>query len=436
MINSSSSAVAVRARWAERLSPVRELLGGGFGSLWLIVFLTGVFTAPVQVLFPIYVEADLHRSPTFSASLRSLYWVLGGLFAIPGGALCDRIGVKRTYALGLTGTIAAGALFLTSDPFWLGVLAFYSGAAFGLVTTGGQSYMIASVPASSLSLGSAAYFIGSTLGNSFGNTFSGPIADQFGFHALGRWMVMATAAITVATALLLPTPAGEGRKKERQAGKQRSFLGILRRGEVALLMVLRFLPTFYWGVATFLIPLLLFRATGTKSAAAHYGAISLVIAACFQIMTGRLCDRYGRPRPMLVAAGMVALSALLLAAFAHWTAGLYLFGIMGAASAWSLSTTMPGLIADVSGDGEKGRILGATHFCWSAGMLSGNLVGGGLVDHSATLAFGVGAVAAVLAAVTAAALYGRLVGNQAVAASSLESASSHKVRASGVSKEG
>jgi predicted MFS family arabinose efflux permease len=285
------------------------------------------------------------------------------------------------------------------------VFALYSGAAFGLSTTGGQSYLIASVPASSLSLGSAAYFIGSTLGNSLGNTLSGPLVDKFGFHALGSWMVVATLVITLGTASLLPVPTGEGRRRRQRAENERSFTEILKRREVQLLMALRFFPTFYWGVATFLIPLLIFRAAGTKAAATHYGAISLVIAACFQLLTGRLCDRFGRPRPMLVAAALVALSALLLAAGARSLTGLYLFGIMGAASAWSLSTTMPGLVADVSTPSEKGRILGATHFCWSAGMLGGNLTGGALVARSATLAFGVGAAAAALAAVTAVALY-------------------------------
>src|SRR5262249_49558927 len=113
-------------------------------------------------------------------------------------------------------------------------------------------------------------------------------------------------------------------------------------------------------------------------------------------------------QPMVIAAVLVAASGALLAVFGHTLTGLYVFGIMGAASAWSLSTTMPGLIADVAGPTEKGRGLGATHFCWSAGMLSGNLVGGGLVNHSATLAFSIGAMAAAVAALTATALYSQL----------------------------
>src|SRR5262249_37435947 len=109
--------------------------------------------------------------------------------------------------------------------------------------------------------------------------------------------------------------------------------------------------------------------------------------------------------PMVVAACLVALSAGLLAVFSHSLVGLYVCGIMGAASAWSLSTTMPSLIADVSGSGEKGRVLGATHFCWSAGNYSGTRLAGLLAERSTALAFSAGAAAALLAAITATALY-------------------------------
>ena len=66
--------------------------------------------------------------------------------------------------------------------------------------------VVTSVPASSLSLGSAAYFIGSTLGNSVGNMFSGPIADALSFETLGRWMIAAT-TVELATNLVERLPS-------------------------------------------------------------------------------------------------------------------------------------------------------------------------------------------------------------------------------------
>ena len=60
-----------------------------------------------------------------------------------------------------------------------------------------------------------------------------------------------------------------------------------------------------------------------------------------------------------------------------------------AASAWSLSTTMPGLLQLIGREGEKGRIVGMAHLVWSAGMLTGNLGAGKLIEWGPSLPFGI-----------------------------------------------
>ena len=55
------------------------------------------------------------------------------------------------------------------------------------------------------------------------------------------------------------------------------------------------------------------RLTGTKTAATTYSAISLGIAAGFQILTGRLCDRIGRWKPVFISSSCVTISAVGLA---------------------------------------------------------------------------------------------------------------------------
>jgi MFS family permease len=59
---------------------------------------------------------------------------------------------------------------------------------------------------------------------------------------------------------------------------------------------------------------------------------------------------------------------------------LWVFGVRGTCSAWSLSTTMPLLIDDAAGPGERGRLVGLTALAWNAGMLSGNQVAGKLAS--------------------------------------------------------
>ncbi len=367
-----------------------DLLNRRFVTQWVISFCSGTLTAPTYSLLAIYVESVLHRPPIFSAGLRAALLVLGGFVAILGGALSDSIGRKQTYLLGLTGPVLSGFVFCSDSPAILLAICVYSGLCWGFQTTASQSYMMDAVSGRSLGFGAAVYFIGFTLGNALGNTVLAPLSDTLGFRTMGGIMVVGMALLFIGTALLLPGGRPEG--GESRGGFRRSmggYRGLFRQKIVLMLMGVRYLPTCYWGVATLLIPLLIFRATGTNTAAAHYTAVSLVIAACFQMAVGRLCDRFGRRRPILIASFAVALSALGAALFARSFAGLYIFGVIGAASAWSLSTTMPGLMNDIAGEEEKGRIVGAAHLAWSFGMTSGNLGGGGLVDIHPSLPFAV-----------------------------------------------
>jgi MFS family permease len=90
---------------------------------------------------------------------------------------------------------------------------------------------------------------------------------------------------------------------------------------------------------------------------------------------------------VIVLTTLIAIVAIGTGFAAHSVAGLYIFGILGACSAWSLSTLMPGLIKDVSAPGEEGRTLALTHMVWSTAMLTGSLLGGWLVAVDATIPF-------------------------------------------------
>ncbi|MCZ6636100.1 MAG: MFS transporter [bacterium] len=359
-----------------------------FIALLAVSFLSSFVSSPLYALLPVYVESDLNRSPLFSAGLRALFLILGGIFAVPAGRLADHWGVKPTYVLGTIGPILAGIVFLTGDPFLLAALCIGVGISFGFNSAGGQSYLISAAPSSIIGIASAGYFLGNTLGTASGNLFAGPIAESLGFYALGWIACLASAILFIGAVLLLPSIP----PTERNPQENRSLFGsfhLLRRSDVRLLLGIRYLPTCYWGAVTLLIPLLLFRITGTKTAATNFSAVSLSLAACFQLLTGRLCDRIGRWRPILVSASLVTLSALGLALTGHTLTGLYAFGILASASAWSLSTTMPGLLQLIGGETEKGRVVGLAHLVWSLGMLSGNLGGGKLIDWGPAIPFGI-----------------------------------------------
>jgi len=373
-------------------SPPPTLRNRRFLALIVVSFLSSFLFAPLSALLPVYVENALARSPLFSGGLRALFLILGGLFAFPAGKLADSLGPKRVYVLGMAGPLLAAFVFLSEDPLLLGGLCVCIGVSFGFNSAGGQSYLLGAVAPAVLGTASAGYFLGNTLGTASGSLFAGPIADQMGYRALGAVAACASVGLGALAAVVLPRmPKG----KRTDAGPSRSvhgFVGLLQRPEVRLLLGIRFLPTCYWGTVTLLVPLLIFRHTGTNTSVATYSAVSLGIAAGFQVLTGRVCDRIGRWRPILVAASLVTLSAVGLAVAGDTLAGLYGFGVMAAASAWSLSTTMPGLLKLVARDGEEGRVVGIAHVAWSAGMLCGSLGGGRLIEWGPAAPFGVSVV--------------------------------------------
>jgi MFS family permease len=161
----------------------------------------------------------------------------------------------------------------------------------------------------------------------------------------------------------------------------------LRQPRVIVLGLLRFLPTCYWGMVMTLMPLLIKRSADNNTAVGLYSTVSLIAAAMTQLLVGRAADRWGRRIPTLVMLAGVVTAALGLALSAPRLWGLYGFGILGACSAWSLSTLMPSLVADAIPPIERSRALGVIHLSWNAGMILGSLLGGALVDMAACLPF-------------------------------------------------
>ena len=385
---------------------LKALLNRRFVALLLVSFLASFVSSPLySSLLPVYVEAGLSRSPLFSAGLRGLFFMLGGLCSVPAGMLCDAFGIKRVLILGQFGPLLAGAIFLTGDPYLLSALCIGLGMTFGFSSTGGQSYLLGAVPARILGMAAGGYFLSSTLGSAAGNLLAGPIADNLGYERLGVLACATAAGIVVLSLVLLPSlprPRNAGGSATRSLA---GFIDLCRRREVRLLLAIRYLPTSYWGAVTLLIPLLIFRVSGTNTSVTTYSAISLVAACGSQLLTGRLVDRIGRWRPVVISSSLVAVSAVGLTFTAHTLAGLYIFGIVASVFAWSLSTTMPGILQLTAREGEEGRVVGSAHVAWSAGMLSGSLGGGKLIDWGTSVPFAIGTVFALGAVACGIGLY-------------------------------
>jgi MFS family permease len=175
-----------------------------------------------------------------------------------------------------------------------------------------------------------------------------------------------------------------------QAASLKTLFGyrdIATRPPIVVLALLRFLPTTFWGMALILIPLLLNGVGAPKTTIALYATVSQAVAALAQMATGRAADRWGARWPMVIVYSALMAGILGLGAMPGQLPALFVFGTLSTAAAWSLSTLLPLLVAQVTVPHERGRVLGWIHLWWNAGMIAGAMVGGILFERWASLPF-------------------------------------------------
>ena len=366
----------------------------GFILLCVIVFVVGLVTGPVQMLFPVYAETILEETALFAALLRALPIGLGGISALIGGTLSDRFGRKPAILIGVTGAVVVGGLFTTQVPLFLWGVLCYEGIASGFKTAGGQSYLISAVPPNRLGWATGWYFISMTVGSAVGSAIAGEVIDRTDYSVFGIGAVILAGVLFVGACLFLPRLAGQQApdSQQKRGGIQKStlnieaYLDLSRRREMRMLIGLRVFPTYYWGSVNLLMPILIERIAGVK-ATGYYGAISLLFAFGCQLAVGRICDAIGHRTPALVANVLVTLLAFGVAFFHKSLVALEIFGILGAGAAWGLSTTIPRFINEFTKPHEKGRGVGLTHLAWSTGFLLGYVASGFLINISVHVPF-------------------------------------------------
>jgi len=356
----------------------------------------GMMLGPQRTFFPLYLQ-DLGHPAVWIATLATVRQVLGMLASLIGGTLSDTLGRKWTLLGGQIGFLLASLAFLSPSTGWIAILWGVSGLGMGLHTLGGQSYLVDAARADVLGTISALYNWGYTVGGALGSPLAGFLLERWDYRTFGA--AFAALALGAIATNVLALPRLPSRAAPKAADGHKSLLGyrkIAVQRPVILLALLRFLPTFFWGMAIVLIPLLLQAAGASKRTIAAYAAASQVIAALAQIGTGRLADRarsgaQERADPLrqttLLVLGTLVIGILGIAAAPGRLELLLLFGTTCTAAAWSLSTLLPLWVTRVTPSEERGRVLGWIHLWWNAAMVVGAMTGGALVERWPGLPF-------------------------------------------------
>ena len=360
--------------------------------LLIVQLLNGMAVAAKMNFFLIYVTDELGFATVVAAGLVSLGQAAGILASVLGGSLNDALGRKWTLVAGLGCFVIGGLAFFARSPWIIGVLWFVNGTAMTLGSLGAQGYLIAATSGASVGVISALYHWGFTLGGALGSPVAGYVLDSGGYSSFAPLVVGLAAVTFVFATLLMPRLGGRQSQHVPWTKTLAGYLSVVRQPTVIRLGLLRFLPTCYYGMAVVLIPLLIHAETGTKSSVAAYATANLILATLSQLVAGRAADRIGARIPMLVALGGVVVAALGLTLFAGELWGLYVFGILGGAAAWSLSTLMLVLVSGATSPDRQGRVLGALILLWNVAMIISAMVGGALVEVRPGLPFAVAVV--------------------------------------------
>lgn len=267
--------------------------------LYLAVFLTRIGFGVILVIFPFYLPIPKTES-AFAGGVTALYPIVEGITALPIGTYVDRKGRRKVFIAGL-GLIAILSLVigLSNNLFLVGTAHGIEGLAAAMVTVASLTMITDLTVVSNRGIGMGGfdlanlggYGVGFGLGVAFLSVFAGDLGASF----LVVSAILAFSALVVFYILREPAHVSQGRRGLRQ------MYQALTQDVVAILPVW-FGLTVVLGFYIF-SPRLAFRMGRTELAQAWPIVLGgLVLLGVGALLFGRLSDKIGRARTMVIGA--------------------------------------------------------------------------------------------------------------------------------------
>jgi MFS family permease len=312
--------------------------------------------------------------------------------ALLGGVIAARIGSKWVLVSGLS-LLGLSSFAFHAPSFWVAAAFwFVSGAGTALTAVGGASYLTQISSRGGLGMLAAFYALSTTTGGAIGNPLAAILIDRYGYIVFSNIAILISTGLILVVILFMPQFVSQSTQAVSLGSIWSGITHTIRQPNVRFLVGMRSLPTIFYGMLTVLIPLMINQLTGSKVTVAVYGTTNLVVASLAQLLVGRAADRWGARIPTTVAYSTLILAGLGLT-FSNATLwGLFGFGVLGIAAAWSLSTLMYIWVNDGVSKSEHPSTFGLLHSIWSLSMISGSVLGGWFVATIPGLPFLTGAL--------------------------------------------
>ncbi len=336
----------------------------------LTVFVSGVvlcesaFYAVVPPLVPLLVR-ETHMSTTEVGILVAAYPTGILIAAIPSMALVNARGVRTTAIIGLGLLITATVGFAWSTaPLLLDASRLIQGVGGAVSWAAALAWLTSAAPA-----GRRASVLGGAVGAALIGMVLGPaigaVASQVGRGTVFTGIAVLLAVMAVSSPAA-PVTTGGTRNSFHALGvllqNRRAALG---NGLLAVIGVVN-------GTVASLVPLLVARRGGSSAAIAIILASSYGLASCWNILVGRLADRFGRQIP---AIGGFALAAVILPLLPGIGALLLLAlaTVLASSTASGLWTPSAAMVTDSAAAGQSGHAVavGTMNAAWAAGGATG-----------------------------------------------------------------